>query len=96
MLKTKTSYKKMVDHFVAQKPLQKQAGIEGQPKLKKIDKKDHTAHFLKSKTFDYSQLLSANGIMTLDSYFDLDLVSFIDSITTHSNKHDYHCIYQDL
>ena len=61
--------------------------------------KDQASKFPTSKHFDYTQLLSSEGHLELDSYFDKELVSVIDSITTHSNKHDYNkCsnLYQDL
>ena len=57
--------------------------------------KSQTGRFPKSKTFDYSQLLSPDG---LDAYFDPDLVSIIDSITTHNNTRSYNTcskLYQD-
>ena len=55
--------------------------------------------FPTSKKFDYTQLLSNEGTIEIDSYFDQELVNVIDSITTHSNMHDYNkysSIYQDL
>ena len=51
------------------------------------------------KKIDYTQLLSNEGTIEIDSYFDQELVNVIDSNTTHSNMHDYNkysSLYQDL
>ena len=61
--------------------------------------KNQASKFPTSKKFDYTQLLSNEGTIEIDSYFDQELVNVIDSITTHSNMHDYNkysSLYQDL
>ena len=61
--------------------------------------KRQTSMFPKSKEFDYTQLVSKGDIVDVDPYFDQELVSAVDSITTHSNLHDYSkcsSLYQDL
>ena len=61
---------------------------KGNQSLRKLIK-NQMARFPKSSNFDYTQLLSSEGTMSLDSYFDPELVCIIDEITTHSNMHDY-------
>ena len=60
---------------------------------------NQASKFPTSKKFDYTQLLSNEGTIEIDSYFDQELVNVIDSITIHSNMHDYNkysSLYQDL
>ena len=59
--------------------------------------KNQATQFPKARDFDYSQLLSQDGVICMDrdSYFDKELVDVIDS-TTHSNMHDYNNYYKDL
>ena len=60
--------------------------------------KQQVSRFPNARNFDYSQLLSEDGVMELDSYYDPKLVSIIDAITmsTHLSTHTCSKLYQDL
>ena len=59
--------------------------------------KKQTSRFPTSRTFDYTQIIK-DGSMELSSYFEPQLVQFIDTITksTNSSKDKSSMLYEDL
>ena len=65
--------------------------------LKKLVK-HQVSRFPNTRNFDYSQLLTEDGVMELESYYDPKLVSIIDNVTmsTHLSTHSCSKLYRDL
>ena len=59
--------------------------------------KKQISHFPISRTFDYTQVIK-DGSMDLGSYFEPQLVEFIDTITKSTNSSKEKCLmlYEDL